>query len=377
MAMSRLFITDADFECRWENTLDSDAPENEKGWEIGDTGAYYSNGSRADKAPNALWYGGWYNYTKYNLNAWRWIPGAVACDLNSNSMENITNISGCFGAGALYLGVTALCGVINEPGLSGHTQPEKLLYYILNGYNFAEAAYHALPYLGWKTRNIGDPLYNPMKLKTPTKDDVPPPIPTVTCSLANTQPAQVNIHVTFATNGRGPDLALCKVEYGLSENYDSLVDFGQIGNNRYFIYHMTHDVTLQNLLPDTLYHINVTLKDPVENLTESGDLTFSTYAVGIKKAISAWNQKGLCLDDPIPNPFNPATQLSFSLAKTAKTELSIFNAQGKKMITLVSGVMEAGCHSVAVRATGFPSGLYFCSLRTNDAVLTKKMVIVR
>ncbi|MFH0920480.1 MAG: TIGR03790 family protein [Fibrobacterota bacterium] len=378
MAMGRLFMTRAGFPCKWENTLLDDAPPDRHGYVIGDTEALFSDGSSAQYAPNALWYGGWYNFGQYALNAWSWIPGAVVCDLNSNSMENLQSYTSCFGAGALYQGVTAACGVIGEPGLGGHTHPEKLLYYILNGYNFAEAAYHAEPTLGWKTRNIGDPLYNPMKAKTPVRDTVAPPMPTIITWPSVANRTREKIRVGINTDDREPDLVLCKLQFGFTSRYDSTMDYGTWMSGRQIkIYKMVHEIEVRNLLPDTVYHFKVTLMDPVGNTTETGDLTFNTYAMGVEVYRPKALPGAVCLDNPLPNPFNPSTHISFSLPKAMKAVLRVYNAHGERVATLVSGTLMAGRHRLHFNAEGLSSGVYLCRLQTEGRTLTRRMVLVR
>ena len=378
MAMGRLFLTRAGFACKWENTLLDDAPADSHGFVIGDVEALFSDGTSARYAPSALWYGGWYCFARYALYAWGWLPGAVACDLNSNSMENLQNTTTCFGAGAFYQGLTAGCGVISEPGLSGHTHPEKLLYYILNGYNFAEAAYHAEPALGWKTRNIGDPLYNPMKAKTPEKDTVAPPMPVITSWSANSARTREKIRVSISTDGRAPDLVLCKFQFGLTSTYDSTMDYGTwFSGKQVRVYKMVHDIDVRNLLPDTLYHFKVMLMDPVGNITETGDLTFSTYAMGVE-TLQPENMPGaVSMDEPEPNPFNPSTVISFRLPKAMQIALSVYDARGSKVAVVASGKLAAGGHQFRFDAQGLSSGVYVCRLQAGDAALTRKMILIR
>ncbi len=69
-----------------------------------------------------------------------------------------------------------------------------------------------------------------------------------------------------------------------------------------------------------------------------------------------------------PNPFNPATTISYSLASESKVELNVYNAKGQKVKTLVNETLSVGLHSVIWNGTdetgkSVSSGVYFCSLR--------------
>ena len=55
-------------------------------------------------------------------------------------------------------GVTGVAGHVAEPYLDATVRPQVLFPAYLSGFNLAEAFYAAMPYLGWQTVVIGDPL---------------------------------------------------------------------------------------------------------------------------------------------------------------------------------------------------------------------------
>ena len=88
------------------------------------------------------------------------------------------------------------------------------------------------------------------------------------------------------------------------------------------------------------------------------------------------------LQQNYPNPFNPTTTISFSLPHRSSVTLTVFDALGRKVATLVQGVVEAGSHSVSWGAkddAGRPvgSGIYYYRLIANTFQGTEKMVLVR
>jgi Carboxypeptidase regulatory-like domain/FlgD Ig-like domain len=84
-----------------------------------------------------------------------------------------------------------------------------------------------------------------------------------------------------------------------------------------------------------------------------------------------------------PNPFNPATSISFSTTDNAVlTELTIFNIQGQKVKTLVNDILSIGIHSITWNGKNdagkdVASGLYFYKLTTGDFSSTKKMLLLK
>jgi flagellar hook assembly protein FlgD len=78
-----------------------------------------------------------------------------------------------------------------------------------------------------------------------------------------------------------------------------------------------------------------------------------------------------------PNPFNPATTISFALPQTGYAKLDVYNALGQLVATLVDRSLEAGVHAVTWDASGQSSGLYLYRLTTGDFSETKKMLLLK
>lgn len=83
-----------------------------------------------------------------------------------------------------------------------------------------------------------------------------------------------------------------------------------------------------------------------------------------------------------PNPFNPATEIAFSVGVgDGATTLEVFDAAGRRVRGLVSGVLAAGDHTVAWDGTDdggrrVPSGLYLYRLESDGVVVSRKMLLV-
>ena len=78
-----------------------------------------------------------------------------------------------------------------------------------------------------------------------------------------------------------------------------------------------------------------------------------------------------------PNPFNPSTTINYSLPTQAMVEISIFNALGENVATLVNEIKEAGNYTVEFNAAGYSSGIYFYQIKANDFVSVKKMILMK
>jgi len=83
------------------------------------------------------------------------------------------------------------------------------------------------------------------------------------------------------------------------------------------------------------------------------------------------------LEQNVPNPFNPVTEIRFSLPEASQVNLEIFNVMGQRVNTLVNERMESGRHSFMWNASSFASGIYFMRLRAGKFVDTKKMILLK
>ncbi|TKJ41213.1 hypothetical protein CEE37_05990 [candidate division LCP-89 bacterium B3_LCP] len=84
---------------------------------------------------------------------------------------------------------------------------------------------------------------------------------------------------------------------------------------------------------------------------------------------------------PYPNPFNPATALSYQLPVASLVNLSIYDISGRLVTELVNGWRDAGLHEVTFDGSGLVSGIYVYRLEASDSgnptYLTGKMVLMK
>ena len=83
-----------------------------------------------------------------------------------------------------------------------------------------------------------------------------------------------------------------------------------------------------------------------------------------------------------PNPFNPATQISFDLTEQSATEVTVWNLLGQKVSTLFAGDLSAGHHTVTfdghnTNGSLLPSGVYIYRVESGSNVSTKKMMLLK
>lgn len=92
--------------------------------------------------------------------------------------------------------------------------------------------------------------------------------------------------------------------------------------------------------------------------------------------------QALALHANHPNPFNPTTRIAFDLPRAARVRLTVYDATGALVSTLLDGMVGAGTREVEWNATdmhGRPvgSGVYFYRLEAGGRVLSRKMVLLK
>ena len=84
----------------------------------------------------------------------------------------------------------------------------------------------------------------------------------------------------------------------------------------------------------------------------------------------------------VPNPFNPQTEIRFTLPAGGEVKLTVFDVRGRAVRTLVSGTLAAGPHAVAWNGRSDagraqPSGVYLALLEAGPVRLTQRLTLVQ
>ena len=67
-----------------------------------------------------------------------------------------------------------------------------------------------------------------------------------------------------------------------------------------------------------------------------------------------------------PNPFNPSTNIEFSIPIAMDVSISIYDMKGQQVDKLLDRKLTSGFHIVTWEANDFASGVYFIRLNTNE-----------
>jgi hypothetical protein len=135
-----------------------------------------------------------------------------------------------------------------------------------------------------------------------------------------------------------------------------------------------------------LIHLRFTLRDGVRGVARQIQPTrFKLNETDLTEVIGS---HATSTDDPalplefalepnFPNPFNPTTQIRWSLDTGRETSLKVYDVLGREVAVLVDGFIPAGRHQVTFDAAGLTSGVYMYRLQSGTQVRTGKMTLLK
>lgn len=83
------------------------------------------------------------------------------------------------------------------------------------------------------------------------------------------------------------------------------------------------------------------------------------------------------LNQNYPNPFNPTTKIKFAIPKESFVNLSLFNAVGELISTLVAEQMKPGFYEYEYDGSNLPSGVYLYKIKSGNYFNAKKMILLK
>nr|MEE4269306.1 T9SS type A sorting domain-containing protein [Candidatus Krumholzibacteria bacterium] len=91
---------------------------------------------------------------------------------------------------------------------------------------------------------------------------------------------------------------------------------------------------------------------------------------------------GVVLEGAYPNPFNPATKVSFRVGSDQRVQLAIYDLSGRLVVELADEVFTAGLNQVSWngrdhRGASVPSGTYFARMISDQGMQSAKLMLVK
>jgi len=146
--------------------------------------------------------------------------------------------------------------------------------------------------------------------------------------------------------------------------------------------------------PTGMYSYNAYVGVYPDMVYGSDSFPFEKLAAGDGMVVNEWTNSGESFaewmtETPVvtpadfavqavyPNPFNPTTTLSYTLAANQKVSLAVYDISGRQVAQLVDGYRSAGLHQVTFDASGLASGVYIYQLIAGEQLATGKLMLLK
>lgn len=78
-----------------------------------------------------------------------------------------------------------------------------------------------------------------------------------------------------------------------------------------------------------------------------------------------------------PNPFNPATNIVYSIPQEGTVEIKLFNVLGREIRNIYTGEAEAGSHQLTLEGSDLTSGVYLIYFKSGSYLTTQKIILLK
>ena len=114
------------------------------------------------------------------------------------------------------------------------------------------------------------------------------------------------------------------------------------------------------------------------NLDTDSDISIIAGNVACDKMSVRWlDGRNFSITSLYPNPFNPVTQIDYSVDQAGDLRLSIYNILGQEVAVLHNGYQTEGNYQAVWNASSLSSGVYYIKMMMHGQVETKKAVLIK
>lgn len=126
-----------------------------------------------------------------------------------------------------------------------------------------------------------------------------------------------------------------------------------------------------------VYSVSLTVQSPAGPASEKKiNLVHVDTAFKTTSGISSIQTGTFRLAQNYPNPFSSRTVINYTVPSPAHVSLIVFDALGRKILTLKDEAQTRGAYSVSLTSKNLPSGIYYYQLMEGSVnIVTRKMIV--
>ena len=119
------------------------------------------------------------------------------------------------------------------------------------------------------------------------------------------------------------------------------------------------------------------LRKDVSTIRNSVDVLYAPVAVEVPARNDGIGGAVLGFDQNFPNPFTGTTSIRYSLPKSMRVRLAVYDILGREVEVLVENEQNEGIYTVTFHGNNRPPGIYYARLELDHLQFTNRMVLVR
>ena len=119
------------------------------------------------------------------------------------------------------------------------------------------------------------------------------------------------------------------------------------------------------------YSLNQTIKFESDMIIGDGFNPLE-FSMNIEEEISS-----LSVSKAYPNPFNPSTNLEYSIINSGLVKVTVFDVTGRQVSVIENTYKNAGDYNVIWNAQNNTSGIYYIQILSGNDVKTQKVVLLK
>ncbi len=159
---------------------------------------------------------------------------------------------------------------------------------------------------------------------------------------------------------------------------DEIAVGGSVGFTKYWGY-SAYDDTYYELEPEGSF-VNPPSMAGGKTAIVIRDTKIYSFSPGNVNSIEEKYGSTICnysLSQNYPNPFNPSTKIKYQVPRFANVVLKVYDILGRHIATLINEEKPAGEYEIEFNGNEISSGVYFYQLKTDNFILSKKMLLLK
>ena len=123
------------------------------------------------------------------------------------------------------------------------------------------------------------------------------------------------------------------------------------------------------------YTVNAGFKNPNPRRWDSVTVDISLTDVGENHS----SPTEFRLYDNYPNPFNPSTNIKYTIPQTSFVSIKVYNILGKQVAEPVNEYLNSGTYTLNFNSAQYnlSSGVYFYTIKAGNFTSTKKIILTK